>query len=161
MKRVALAASFAALALALVAFAACDDLPPPPTCQDIPAGGCPSAHGAACNDPTCEASYLCTESGWVLERACPPRDAAPDRTTPPDASDAARDVASFDVAIDAPDGAFGGPGCNPLEAPDCSLGLALQCASAGNCCGCEDLFVCENGGWDLWGSCAGGNVTPR
>jgi hypothetical protein len=56
-----------------------------------------------------------------------------------------------DASIDAPPGAYGGPGCGALQSPDCSLGFALACPSG--CCDCEDLFVCENGGWNAWGSC--------
>ena len=43
------------------------------------------------------------------------------------------------------------PGAVALQAPDCSLGLALACPQG--CCGCEDLFVCENGGWSYWATC--------
>ena len=59
--------------------------------------------------------------------------------------------------IDAPPGAFGGPGCGDLLEPDGALGVALACGAS--CCGCEDLFVCENGGWELWGTC--GDAGPE
>ena len=49
-----------------------------------------------------------------------------------DGSDAANDAPGessrpFDASIDAPPGANGGPGCDALQAPDCSLGFALAC----------------------------------
>jgi hypothetical protein len=64
---------------------------------------------------------------------------------------------SIDASIDAPPGAFGGPGCPSLQTPDCALGLALACDI--HCCGCEDLFVCEEGGWALWGYCGDAGPT--
>jgi hypothetical protein len=83
---------------------------------------------------------------------CPGRDAAgPVDAFVPDTS------TGFDADIDAPPGAFGGPGCESLVVPDCALGVALACGAG--CCGCEDLYVCENGGWDLWGSC--GDAGPQ
>lgn len=129
------------------------DLPPPAKCSDIPAGGCPRRDDA-CVDPSCTAVYVCKSDGtWGLDRTCPPRDAGAFDATPPP-SDAA---ASRDVQIDVP-GANGGPGCEDLLAPDCALGTALACAQG--CCGCEDLYVCQSGGWALWGSCTAGTITP-
>jgi hypothetical protein len=66
------------------------------------------------------------------------------------------DASVRDVSIDV-EGAFGGPGCVDLQAPDCPLGLAISCPNG--CCGCEDLFVCRNGGWNLWGQCVDGGIT--
>jgi hypothetical protein len=118
-------------------------------CTAVPAGGCPLSHGVACEDPACEAVYACRSGNvWELERTCPPREGG----APLDAGvDAPREASSFDASIDAPPGASGGPGCDSLQAPDCALGLALACPSG--CCGCEDLFVCENGGWNYWATC--------
>ncbi len=48
------------------------------------------------------------------------------------------------------EGAAGGPGCPALENPDCTLALAASCIG---CCGCQDIYVCVGGGWNLWGSC--------
>jgi len=48
----------------------------------------------------------------------------------------------------------------PPQPPDCPLATGFACATA--CCGCEDLFVCENGGWTPWGSCGdAGPERPR
>ena len=130
-------------------------------CNDIPAGGCPLSYGVSCDDPTCLAVYRCGEdNAWTLDHACPIREAGPDvrDAMPVDAADSA---VPRDAAIDAPPGAYGGDGCGALEAPDCALGLALSCPSG--CCGCEDLYVCQSGGWVLWGSCsldAGITVDP-
>ena len=66
----------------------------------------------------------------------------------------------FDVSIDAPPGAYGGPGCVDLEQPDCSLGTALACGGTADCCGCQDLYVCSNGGWVPWGECTDAGITP-
>jgi hypothetical protein len=132
---------------------ACDDGPVPRECSDIPKGGCPLQHGVSCSDPQCESVYLCRPNNvWELHEVCPPHEGGlkPDAAS---SSDAPTNNTSFDASIDAPPGAFGGPGCDSLQAPECSLGLALSCGGA-SCCGCEDLFVCENGGWTLWGVCS-------
>jgi hypothetical protein len=143
-----------ALALALSGAAACDDAAVPQACTDIPAGGCPLSHGVGCADPACEAVYRCHANNvWELQQRCPARDGA--ATT---SSDAAADAstATQDGALDAPPGAFGGPGCASLQEPDCALGVALSCGA--DCCGCEDLYVCEDGAWALWGACGDGGV---
>jgi hypothetical protein len=139
--------------LALVAVASCrEDAATAEACTNIPAGGCPLSRGVACQDPSCEAVYACRENNrWELDHACPPHEggAGGDASTE---SDAATEASRpFDASIDAPPGANGGPGCSLLQAPDCSLGFALACPSG--CCGCEDLFVCESGGWSYWATC--------
>jgi hypothetical protein len=142
------------LALAAGAASCRDDPAAVEPCTNIPAGGCPLSHGIACEDPACEAVYACrTGNAWVLDRTCPAHEAGAPREASVDAADAAPEEASrpFDASVDAPPGANGGPGCGPLQAPDCSLGLALACPSG--CCGCEDLYVCENGGWTYWATC--------
>ena len=137
--------------LTLLAFPSCSDEPVPSPCSSIPAGGCPLSRGVACEDPTCEAVYFCRPNNvWELKGRCPAPEAGPalDAAAPP----------SFDASIDAPPGAFGGPGCDSLQVPECALGLALACGAG--CCGCEDLFVCEDQGWTLWGACgADGGVS--
>jgi hypothetical protein len=142
---------------ALAAMASCSDGPTPQECSDIPKGGCPLSRGVACEDPACEATYACRENNvWELAERCPPREAG----GPTDAFVPLAPDAPLDASIDAPPGAYGGPGCPSLVAPDCALGVALACGGAG-CCGCEDLFVCENGGWDLWGVCGPSGPEPR
>lgn len=143
------------LGLAVVALASCSDGETVTPCTGIPLGGCPRSRGVACEDPACEAVYRCRPNNvWELEERCPQRDlpardaAADDASTLPDASS----TPPLDAALDAPPGANGGPGCGPLQLPDCALGFALACPSG--CCGCEDLFVCESGGWSLWGTCS-------
>jgi hypothetical protein len=136
--------------------ASCNDTLSDEPCTGIPEGGCPLSHGVACDDPECKAAYACRSGNvWQLDHTCPPRDAEVFDSFVPDA-DAGR---AFDANIDAPPGAFGGPGCNPLEQPDCELGLVLLCQSG--CCDCEDLFVCQNGGWQPWGTCSDGGVTQH
>jgi hypothetical protein len=126
-------------------------------CKGVPAGGCPLAHGQACADPTCAAAYACNPDGtWTLDHACPGYDASVDAFTL-DAADAATSPAFDAAGVDAA-GANGGPGCAPLQTPECALGLALACPS--ECCGCEDLFVCNSGGWSPWGSCSDAGITP-
>lgn len=141
----------AVLALLVLGVAAsCDNAPSAETCTNIPQGGCPLAKGVACDDPSCLAVYACRPGNvWELERTCPPRDGG----VLADASvDAPREATRpFDASIDAPPGASGGPGCDPLQPPDCALGLVLACPSG--CCACEDLFVCENGGWTYSSTC--------
>ena len=136
-------------------FAACDDGPVPEPCTNIPAGGCPRSRGVACQDPACEAVYLCRPNDvWELYERCPSRDAGAREDA--DVEDADASAPAFDASIDAPPGAFGGPGCEALQSPDCALGIALSCGPG--CCGCEDLYVCEDRGWTLWGTCADGGV---
>jgi hypothetical protein len=147
--------------LACVAFAgiagfaiivACDGGSLIASCHDIPDGGCPQQGGVECQDPTCAAAYTCqADGGWSFAYACPAQDSGP--------PDVAPDTPVLDAGydIDAPPGAFGGPGCTDLEPPDCPLGEALIC-SAG-CCGCIDLFVCDDGGWDPWGACTDAGPT--
>jgi len=143
---------------AVVAAACNGDIPQDPTCSNIPAGGCPSSFGSACDDPSCAAVYACTSAGWHLIAPCAARDAAAD-TGPADGG-VADALEPRDVNIDAP-GAYGGPGCGDLQPPDCTLGFGLACP-AGSCCGCEDFFVCVSGGWNQWGTCGdGGALVPR
>jgi hypothetical protein len=146
--------AFALVLVPLAALASCEDnyvVPQP--CTNIPDGGCPISHGVACEDPACESVYACRENDvWELQMRCPGRDGG----GPTDAFVADAPPASFDANADAPPGAFGGPGCSPLIEPDCALGIALSCGAG--CCGCEDLFVCENGGWEFWGTCGDGGV---
>jgi len=145
-------------ALLAVVVAACSDGPVPEPCSDIPAGGCPLSRGVACEDPACEAVYLCRPGNvWELHERCPVREAGAREDAAVDPADAAEPV--VDASIDAPPGAFGGPGCASLQSPDCALGVALACGAG--CCGCEDLFICEEGGWTLWGSCGDGGIVPE
>jgi hypothetical protein len=150
------------LALAAVTLGAgCSDEAVPHPCTQIPAGGCPLSHGVACDDPTCEAIYLCRPNNvWELSQRCPPRNT--DAAAAPigffDAGISPQPAPLFDAAFDAPPGAYGGPGCDSLQAPDCAAGVALSCGQG--CCGCEDLYVCASGGWTLWGACLDGGAQP-
>ena len=140
-----------ALLVLAVSVASCREDPATvEACTNIPTGGCPLSHGIACQDSTCEALYACRAGNvWELERACPAREAGAPREASTDAPvEASR---PFDASADAPPGANGGPGCGALQTPDCSLGFALACPSG--CCDCEDLYVCENGGWSYWATC--------
>lgn len=157
MARVGSAIGGVVLAAGLVAFA-CDDPPVPPECTDIPAYGCPVTRAGSCSDPQCESIYACRRGNiWEVQEKCP--------SFNPDAGtialrDAGKDApdATTDASPDpnAPPGAYGGPGCGSLQDPDCTVGLALGCTNG--CCGCEDLFVCQAGAWELWGVCADGVV---
>ena len=142
-----LSALAASLLLGLLAISACSDTLSDQPCTGIPAGGCPLAHGVACEDPLCERIYACRPGNvWELDHTCPAHDAGPPSDSSVDA------LPLRDAAIDAPPGANGGPGCESLQTPDCALALALACGTG--CCECEDLFVCQNGGWAQWGSCS-------
>jgi hypothetical protein len=139
--------------LVLVGVVACrDDAATVEQCTNIPAGGCPLSHGVACQDPSCEAIYACRSgNAWELDHTCPAHDASAPRESGADADATADASRPFDASADAPPGANGGPGCGPLQTPDCSLGFALACPSG--CCDCEDLYVCQNGGWTYWATC--------
>lgn len=119
-------------------------------CTNIPDGGCPLAHGTACEDPACAAAYACTPDGWLLDHTCPVREAGPDTSAPIPDGGPMRDV---DIDVQ---GANGGPGCASLVPPDCTLATGASCPVG--CCGCEDLFVCQNAGWNLWGYCSDGGI---
>jgi hypothetical protein len=143
------------MTLAVLVAGACDTTPVPAACTDIPDGGCPEDNGATvCVDPTCDAVYACSNGKWVFVQKCPPH--PDDAGAPVEASPT--DATVPDVAFDAPPGSFGGPGCTDLETPDCSVGTALACVSTADCCGCQDLWVCQNAGWVLWGTCADGGL---
>ena len=148
----------AALGVALALGLACSDGATAVPCSNIPPGGCPIARGVSCEDPACEAVYACRPNNvWQLDHPCPARDASAPRPEPE--VDAGEDAPAIpDASFDAPPGAFGGPGCPSLQAPECALGVALSCGAG--CCGCEDVFVCASGGWELWGTCADGGLSP-
>jgi hypothetical protein len=149
----------ARVAVIVLVVAACDSTPTPVECHNIPAGGCPQDNGAdVCGgDMSCTAVYDCVNGGWVFDQMCPPR--AHDASTDTGASDVTTPVS--DVHLDAPPGSFGGPGCTDLETPDCSVGTALLCAGATDCCGCTDLWVCQNGAWVSWGTCGDAGVVQN
>jgi hypothetical protein len=155
-------AAASALATALLVSASCGDAAETPRpCTNVPEGGCPLARGVACEDPACEAVYACLPGNvWELRARCPAHDAMPrtSRDAEPGDAEAGADARDVDASIEAPPGAFGGPGCASLVAPDCALGVALGCGAG--CCGCEDLFVCRAGGWDLWGACGASGPVP-
>jgi hypothetical protein len=140
-----------------LAFAACNDTPFPATCSDIPAGGCPEDNGAeVCSDCTCRSVYACDNGKWVFAMDCPANpcpEAGSGDASPMDAT-------VVDVSYDAPPGAYGGD-CVDLELPDCQWGTAEACAAMPGCCGCIDVWVCQNGGWMSWGTCGNGGLVPN
>lgn len=139
----------------LLPLLACDSVPSEVQCHDVPDGGCPVDNGAnVCQDPSCDAVYACVNGKWNLQQVCPPR---PHDASPPPA-DAGEGGAAFDAHIDAPPGGNGGPGCADLQMPDCTADEGLACAQTSDCCGCTDLWVCDNGGWNLWGECVDGGI---
>jgi len=153
-----------ALALATLAIPACDTTPVPAACTDIPDGGCPEDNGATvCEDQTCGSVYSCEDGKWVLVQQCPSR---PHNAGPVDAGSADAPASVFDVHIDydLPPGAnaYGDtPACTDLELPDCSLATAAACGATPDCCGCEDVWICESSGWAIWGSCGDAGPTPN
>jgi hypothetical protein len=149
----------------LACLAACTDTPPHGSCSNAPPDGCPEDFGAdVCLDPSCDAVYACDNGRWTFVRMCSARDVANDVGAAMDGTESVSDSGEApDVTggIDAPPGAFGGPGCVPLQTPDCPLGVAASCAPRPDCCGCTDLFVCADGGWDPWGQCVDGSAVPQ
>jgi hypothetical protein len=149
-----------------LAVLACSDEALQTYCTGIPTGGCPGSDMSTCEDPTCAAIYAhSTDCTWTFLLKCPdylpPTDAGPDAAS----SDAPREamvdahLALRDGAPMLPDGSGGGPGCEELESPDCPLEMAYACGAT--CCGCEDLYVCSDGGWSLWGFCGdSGTIEP-
>jgi hypothetical protein len=153
-RRLLVAATAAAIgAILLAVLAACADDSAPARCGEIPNHGCPALGGVdICMDPSCPSGYACQSGSWVLVTTCPPRDGGPAEAGVPLHDSGTADV----LVVDAPPGAYGGPGCLPLQPPECSLGMALSCGGRQNCCDCDDLFVCDDGGWDPWGTCVDG-----
>jgi hypothetical protein len=162
-----LASAATALAVLYGIVGACTDPPLHEYCTEIPTGGCPGGTGGAANcvDPTCEAIYTCdyTNNTWSFVTKCPnykpPHDAGRDGTGGDGAADGPpEDARPRDAGFVLPEGANGGPGCIELESPDCPVAEALSCS---DCCGCQDLYACADGGWDLWGECDdAGRVLP-
>ncbi|MGD0529833.1 MAG: hypothetical protein ABSE49_32155 [Polyangiaceae bacterium] len=159
MTRSLLLALLIPVVVALFAAPACNNPAQPAVCQDLQAPACPTDLDAdVCMDLECASVYTCDNGTWAFVQTCPnyspeagvhPLEAGPDTSS------------EFDAPFDAPPGTYGGPGCVDLEMPDCSLGTALACTGAADCCGCMDLFVCDDGGWVSWGECADGGVTPN
>ena len=143
---------------AFLAAPACSNPPLPATCDDLAAPACPTDLDAdVCADIECASVYSCNNGQWVFVQSCPDYSAEAG-VHPVEAGDDAG--YAFDGALDAPPGAFGGPGCVPLEDPDCELGTALECSPANGCCGCDELYVCDDGGWVPLGECVDGGVVP-
>jgi hypothetical protein len=145
------------LALGLL-LAACKDTPPPAQCGNLAAPACPEDNGAdVCSDPTCASVYACQSGTWSFLKDCPAYD--PEAGAHP--IEAGDDASSApDVSIDAPPGAYGGPGCIDLQNPDCALGTAISCGGSAGCCDCQDLYVCQNGSWVTWGACTDAGIVP-
>jgi hypothetical protein len=148
------------IATALSAPLACSD-PTYQDCHNIPSGGCPGGDATNCEDPTCVEIYSCEANGsWTPVVRCPPHEAGVDAGRGVDGSgvDATviREASLRDVDFKLPEGAAGGPDCIELESPDCPLELALACSMS--CCGCQDLWVCEDGSWNIWGACSEAGV---
>jgi hypothetical protein len=130
------------------ACSAFESLPEAQGCDEIPEGGCPGTGASDCTYAACAAIYSCEDggTGWKLTATCPVHEAGPDVRPP-----------QRDADWDVPQGALG-VGCQDLETPpDCSLEYALDCP-ANECCDCEGIFVCEDGGWDPWGDCEDGGA---
>ena len=163
----------AVVAAAVTGVVGCSNPTLHPYCTDIPALGCPGDSTSHCSDGTCEAIYSrSADCVWTFVARCPrygasldggAHDALVDAEVVDARADASRardgNAPTRDAAFAIPDGAAGGPGCPDLESPDCPLAEALQCGSS--CCGCESLYVCQSGGWDLFAECGdGGAIVP-
>jgi len=153
MKRLLAFALVLGVLVSALAFA-CGDSVDHAYCTGIPDAGCPNPV-SNCSDPTCAAIYQPDEScQWTFLQSCPgyvpPHDAGRDSPRAVAVDGLAFDGARRDVAVVLPPGASGGPGCEDLELPDCPVAEAYVCQ---DCCGCQDLYVCVDGGWDLWGEC--------
>jgi hypothetical protein len=127
-----------------VALAACADDGPalPEGCGAIAAGGCPGNSLAACADEACDfvASCSAVTGRWMPVATCPAR-----------VRDAGVDASSSIDGAASPGDAGAAVGCPPLQVPDCSEAMRAACGAG--CCGCEDVFRCEGGGWVYLGIC--------
>jgi hypothetical protein len=171
MKRASFFVVTVALGVIVLVFA-CSDPGFASYCTGIPAGGCPSDDPDTCvhdagpdgepGDPSCAAIYSHTpDCMWTLVQTCPGYIAPKDASETRDAADDSMNprVTVRDAGFPLPDGAAGGPGCGALQEPDCPLAEAFDCGQT--CCDCQTLYVCVNGGWNVWGECGdGGAVVP-
>jgi hypothetical protein len=125
-------------------------------CTEIPDGGCPAGAAGAdasnCVDPLCAALYSPDQNcNWTLVQECPdykpPMDAGhPDAWADADAR-VPLDAHLRDAGVILPD--TNASACDvDLQSPDCTPQEAVLGPS---CNGCESLYVCEDGGWNLWG----------
>jgi hypothetical protein len=144
------------------------------SCRNIPANGCPVVtDDRECEDPSCAAAYSCNNGAWTLDHTCSAFDGGHAEAPPfvpdaglPDAGSGEGGEGDCPDAqgFDAPPGAGGGPGCGPLDPPDCPLSRALSCdpASATACNECDSFFACVDGAWIFWGGCSSeGGVTLK
>ena len=46
------------------------------------------------------------------------------------------------------------------SSPTARSGPRLACGGTADCCGCQDLYVCSNGGWVPWGECTDAGIAP-
>jgi hypothetical protein len=137
----ALLALLASVATAIVAVAACQDLPNGPVCGEIPGQGCPVDIGGTCQDQTCSAIYECENGQWVLLQQCPAHEGGTGGGGGGDAGSDGGPCAPLTVDAGAP-----GFDCMPdLISPDCALD-AVTCPDDTACfTGCTDFFVCSAG----------------
>lgn len=135
-----------------VAMGACVDAGPAyaESCGVIGVGGCPGNSQATCADLACDfvASCSAATGRWVPVVTCPARDAGSEAGF---AGDGDADAASGRDASVVPTEAGAAGACPPLQLPDCSEELRAACGAG--CCGCEDVFRCEGGGWVDLGPC--------
>jgi hypothetical protein len=152
------------IVVSAVVFGACNITPVPATCSDIPDGGCPTDNGATvCADLTCDSVYQCNNGSWVFVQQCPPHP-HDDAGAPLEAGSMEASIPDVHIDYDLPPGAnpYGDtPACTDLEMPDCSLSAAAACAATPDCCGCQDVWICESSGWTIWGSCGDAGLMPN
>ncbi len=142
--------------VALVLVAACSKDTEAVACAGLDPPECPDQGGLGCQDPSCQSTYECNAGGvWSFVQTCPNYVPPPDAG--PDAADAAGDGgprpdAAFPFAI--PPGSYGGTGCIDPIPPDCWLGTVVGCYGSNDpCCGCDTLFLCQDGEYVTWGEC--------
>jgi hypothetical protein len=117
-------------------------------CGAIEAGGCPGNSLEGCADEACDFVATCAAASgrWVSVATCPAR--ARDAGVGAGAGD---DTGTGDAGAAGHDAGSSTGGCPPLQAPDCSEATRVACGAG--CCGCEDVFRCEGGGWVDLGPC--------
>ena len=119
-----------------------------PSCDEIPAGGCPTEGGGTCDDVECDAVYRCELGSWQLRESCS-GNGGPTSSGAGGAGGADGLGGCTGVTIEDENAILG---CSPdLQLPDCPAGAAEQCHPC--LTGGIDFFHCYDEGWEAVAFC--------
>jgi hypothetical protein len=139
----------AALACAMLAFAACGTTDGPLLCREIPEGGCPIGRGGTCEDRLCSGLYDCVDGSWTLVTECHQGGGGGGA-----GGAGAGGGGAGGCEVIALDHTGEETGCEPeLQDPDCPAAAAETCVWSACLTGCLDFFLCKSDGWVLVAYC--------